>query len=187
MDPFSYLSVLLSIILGLAITQLLQGLRGLLLARGRVQGYWPSVVWALALLLMYVQSWWAMFELRDVPVWTFDKFCVVLLQSIFSYMLAALVFPDFGGHEAVDLRAHYFDQAKWFFGLTVALLACSAAKPLLIYGHWPDAVDGAFHGLFVAIALSAMATRRDAYHKAVSLFAALMFAVYTLVLFSRLR
>jgi hypothetical protein len=35
MDAFSYLSVLLSIIIGLAITQVLQGYRGLLLARHR--------------------------------------------------------------------------------------------------------------------------------------------------------
>ena len=45
MDAFSYLSVLLSIILGLAITQILQGYRGLLLARGRVTFYVPSLIW----------------------------------------------------------------------------------------------------------------------------------------------
>lgn len=33
MDAFSYLSVLISIILGLAVTQVLQGFRGLMLAR----------------------------------------------------------------------------------------------------------------------------------------------------------
>ena len=37
MNAFSYLSVLLSIILGLAITQVLQGYRSLLLAHGRVE------------------------------------------------------------------------------------------------------------------------------------------------------
>jgi len=33
MDEFSYLSVLLSVILGLAVTQILKGFRGLLLSR----------------------------------------------------------------------------------------------------------------------------------------------------------
>jgi len=41
MDEFSYLSVLLSIILGLAVTQILQVFRGLLLSRARVLIYWP--------------------------------------------------------------------------------------------------------------------------------------------------
>jgi hypothetical protein len=36
MDAFGYLSVLLSIIVGLAITQVLRGFRGLMLARSRL-------------------------------------------------------------------------------------------------------------------------------------------------------
>jgi hypothetical protein len=39
MDEFSYLSVLLSVILGLAVMQILQGFRGLLLSRARIQIY----------------------------------------------------------------------------------------------------------------------------------------------------
>ena len=39
MDEFSYLSVLLSVILGLAVTQILKGFRGLLLSRARA---WSS-------------------------------------------------------------------------------------------------------------------------------------------------
>src|SRR6185312_11679923 len=42
-DAFNYLSVLLSIILGLAITQILKGFRGLTLSRSRVVAYWPSL------------------------------------------------------------------------------------------------------------------------------------------------
>ena len=46
MDEFSYLSVLLSIIIGLAVTQLLTGMRGQMLGRDRVSGFWPKQVWA---------------------------------------------------------------------------------------------------------------------------------------------
>ena len=46
MDAFSYLSVLLSIILGLAITQILKGVRGWALSRARVVVYWPTLVLA---------------------------------------------------------------------------------------------------------------------------------------------
>ena len=34
------------------------------------------------LLLICVQSWWAMFELRHYQPWTFAAFAVVLLQTI---------------------------------------------------------------------------------------------------------
>ena len=61
MDEFSYLSVLISVILGLAVTQILKGFRGILLSRTRVRIYWPVIAWAVLLLLVCVQSWWAMF------------------------------------------------------------------------------------------------------------------------------
>jgi len=92
-DAFAYLSVLISIILGLAITQVLQGLRGLVIARARVRMYWPSVAWAILMLLVSVQSWWAMFGMRQLESWSFAQFTVVLVQVIATYMLAALVLP----------------------------------------------------------------------------------------------
>jgi hypothetical protein len=51
------------------------------------------IAWAALLLLICVQSWWAMFELRHYQPWTFAAFAVVLLQTILTYMLAGLVFP----------------------------------------------------------------------------------------------
>lgn len=93
MDEFSYLSVLISVILGLAVTQILEGFRGILLSRTRIRIYWPVIAWAVLLLLICVQSWWAMFELRHYQPWTFAAFAVVLLQTILTYMLAGLVFP----------------------------------------------------------------------------------------------
>jgi hypothetical protein len=52
MDEFSYLSVLISVILGLAVTQILKGFRGILLSRARIRIYWPVIAWAALLLLV---------------------------------------------------------------------------------------------------------------------------------------
>jgi ABC-type glucose/galactose transport system permease subunit len=55
MDAFSYLSVLLSIILGLAITQVLKGFRGLMQARARLRTYWPTVGWEILVFVFGVE------------------------------------------------------------------------------------------------------------------------------------
>jgi hypothetical protein len=187
MDQFSYLSVLLSIILGLAITQVLKGFRGILLARKRVVIYWPVLVWAVLLLAIYVQSWWASFGMRSISQWTFPEFSVVLLQSVILYMLGALVFPDFFGDEPTDLRAHYYQHTGWFFGLMIAALVTSLLKDVVLSGHFTDAVNVSFHLFFIASSAIAMFTRREGYHKGMSVFGLLLFGVYTLLLFSRLR
>lgn len=187
MDQFSYLSVLLSIILGLAITQVLKGFRGILLARKRVVMYWPVLVWAVLLLAIYVQSWWASFGMRSISQWTLPAFSVVLLQTIILYMLAALVFPDFYGDEPTDLRAHYLEHTRWFFGLLVAALVTSLMKDIVLSGHFSNTVNVGFHLVFIATSAIAMFTRREGYHKGMSVFGLVLFGVYALLLFSRLR
>jgi hypothetical protein len=108
MDEFGYLAVILSIILGLSVTQLLQGLSQVINARDRVRIYWPAIGWALLLLVIDVQAWWAMFGYRNRHAWTFLQFAVLLLETIVLYLLAALALPTPFGEETVDLRANYF-------------------------------------------------------------------------------
>ena len=187
MDQFSYLSVLLSIILGLAITQVLKGYRGILLTRARIRFYWPTLLWGLTLLLMFVQSWWAMFSMRERTVWTFPIFGVVVLQTVLSYMLAAIVFPDFFGTETVDLREHYFSHTRWFFGLTIAVLLTSLAKTFALDGQLPGAIDTGFHVVFMGMSSGAMFTRRDGFHKVLAVAALAAVIAYIAVLFLRLK
>ena len=74
-ESFNYLSVLLSIILGLAITQVLQGLRGLILTRAKIKLYSPTLIWAGLALLFAIQGWWASFGMRRHANWTFVASC----------------------------------------------------------------------------------------------------------------
>jgi hypothetical protein len=187
MDQFSYLSVLLSIILGLAITQVLKGFRGILLTRARLRLYWPSLAWGFALLLIFVQSWWAMFSMREIPVWTFPAFSVVLLQTILSYMLAAIVFPDFFGEQTIDLREHYYTHARWFFGLMVGVLLVSVCKDSVLGGPSMDPVNLIFHIVFISTSLAAALTRREWYHKIISVAVIALFSAYIMLLFVKLR
>jgi hypothetical protein len=172
MDEFSYLSVLLSIILGLAITQILKGFRGLLQSRARVRFYWPSITWAILLLVINVQTWWAMFGLRSHHDWTFAAFAVVLLQTILLYMMAGLVLPDFFGEGAVDLRANYYAHHGWFFGLAVLDGLVSIAKD---------------HVVFIATAGVAALVRNEWYHKITVVIVTVLFTSYIAMLFVHLR
>lgn len=186
MDAFSYLSVLLSIILGLAITQVLQGFRALLLARARVRRFAPSLIWAGLVLLMATQSWWASFGLADHDRWTFAEFAVVLLQLVLLYMLAGLVLPDLPPGEPIDLAAHYWREARPFFALLLAILAVSLGKDMLIDGHLPAPANVAFHLLFGGLSVAGMTSRRSAVHHAIAVAAALMMTAYIAALFARL-
>ena len=187
MDAFSYLSVLISLILGLAITQVLKGFRGLMQARARLVNYWPAVLWGVLVVVISVQSWWAMFSLRTHVDWTFLQFSIVLAQTIVIYLLAALVLPDFFGDGAVDLREHYYGHRRWFFWLLVLLIVTSLVKALVIDGELPRPADLAFHLLFVALGVSGAVIARPRYHEILAVLGLLTIGAYIATLFTHLQ
>jgi hypothetical protein len=183
MDAFSYLSVLLSIVLGLAVTQLLSGFAALVHARRRIAMYWPVPVQMAATLLISVQVWWAMFGMREVRHWTFAGFLIVLAQSIAVYLMAAFITPELGGDARTDLREVYFREARWFFGSILAALAISLAKNVMLAGALQSGIDLAGHGVFAAIALAGLFSRSDAVHKLIAPLSLLFYGLYIALLF----
>src|SRR4051812_34911318 len=156
MDEFAYLSVLLSIIIGLGLTQLLTAAGRLIRHRDRVVLDWLPMLWAFVLLIVFVQVWWSMFGLRTYQSWTFFGFLLVLAQTCTLYMMAAVVLPEQVEGPAVDLAAHYQRQRAWFFGFFLAVLVISVSKDLVINGQWPSALNLGFHLALAAISVSAM-------------------------------
>ena len=57
-SAFEYVTVLISIVLGLGITQILTGVADLIHQSKRVRVYWPLMIWVLLVLVMHVQEWW---------------------------------------------------------------------------------------------------------------------------------
>jgi hypothetical protein len=186
MDAFSYLSVLLSIIIGLAITQVLQGYRALLLARHRVRPFAPTIIWSGLILVLATQSWWSSFGLNGYRNWTFGVFGVILFQTVLLYMMAALVLPDAGLGEVIDLRAHYEAHSGVFFGILLAMLATSLLKDALLQGWRIDPLDLGAHAVFIAMTLWAIRARNPSAQLNV-ITAAVLILCYIAILFRHLR
>jgi hypothetical protein len=186
MDEFSYLVILLSIVLGLGITQLLSSFGRWLEQRASFQTYTPSLLWAGTLLLVHVQTWWTMFGLRGHGSWTFLQFGTVLLQPVILYLLAILVLPT-SNVSVVDLRSNYYRQRNWFFGLFLALLAVSLLKDVVLSGTLPSGSNIGFHLCFAVVAISALVTVRDTVHRWIAYASNALVLVYIGLLFARLQ
>jgi len=186
MDAFSYLSVLLSVILGLAIQQVLLGYRALALARGRVRWYGPPLIWSVLIILLVVQHWWASFGLARLSGWSFVQFASTLVETALLYMMAALVLPDIRADAETDLRDHYYREAPLFFGVGVAAIVWNAARELILYGQLPQRLDLGFQLLFLTLALTAMLVRKPRIHEGIAGAMLIIFAAYIGLLFARL-
>jgi hypothetical protein len=93
MTQHEYVFVALSIILGLAITRLLHTVAMLVRAKGRVAFHWATATYALSVLAYILQFWWVGWGLRDLPVWDFSDFLVLVLGSVCIYGAAEMALP----------------------------------------------------------------------------------------------
>jgi hypothetical protein len=187
LDDFAHLSVLISIVLGLGMTNLLMGLARVVQLRGLVKIYWPSLVWVLMLLIVHVQTWWTMFGLRIVETWSFFSFALVLLQPILLFFVSALALPDFDRDTALDMRANYFAHARWFFAMAAAVPLVSLVRIFVIFGEPPTPIDLAFHLSFIVGAAAGAIFRAELLHKALAPVMTGQFVLYTALLFTTLR
>jgi hypothetical protein len=186
MDAFSYLSVLLSIILGLAITQVLQGYRALLLARKRVRLSAPVLIWSGLALLFATQAWWASFGLRQRASWDFLSFAIILLQMILLYMLSAVVLPEVEPGDRVDLVDHFDRHRHIFYGFLIAMLVVSVLKDVVLDHHLPSPLNLTFHIILAVSAAAGLAIRSARVQLALALGGVAAFLVYVALLFAHL-
>lgn len=183
MDEFNYLSVLISIVLGLGIAQLLTGLGQLLQSPNKASYYGPSLIWFFVLLIAHVQTWWTLFGLRSVEDWNFAQFFIVLLQPIGLYLLSALALPL---QDNSALKEYYFRNRKWFFAVLAACLLFSLMRDLVLYGQLPERRNLAFHLVLFAAAIGGIVIAAPRYHVVLSAAAAIGMSAYIYNLFFNL-
>jgi len=187
MSQFEYLSVLVSIIIGLALTQLLSGAARLIQLRRRIAMHLPTLCWMAILFLIDIQAWWVAFERRDSDAWSFFAFLLYLLIPITLFLLSYLVLPDLGDEDAADLTANFGDNRGWFFALLAALPVISLVEEGVRDGRVPLDVDAAFRIAFVALALLGARVRGARADLAVALAVLGLFLGYVATLFLQLR
>jgi len=169
-SAFEYVTVFISIILGLGVTQILTGIADLVHQNDRVKIYWPHLVWIFLALVMHVQEWWVTFELRSYGPWRLPTFLFVLLYPVVLFILARLLFP-FGLSEGrVDLEKFYFENYRRIFLFVAILALLSILDNLLLRKYF---VEDIIAPGIVMILLSATAMARISspwLHKGVAIF-----------------
>lgn len=185
-DAFAYLSVLLSIILGLAIAEVLQGFGALLAVRNRVRLYSPTVIWAVMMLLMATQFWWASFGLANRQHWNFAAFSAVLLQTVMLYMGSSLVLPKIRSDDVINLRAHYYREVVPFFAFGLLFIIVGFAKDWLLSGGLPDTINLVFRAFFVIVTAVALIVRLPRVHEIIAPIMAIAILFYFGLIFAQL-
>jgi|GEM_PF-3674649 len=79
MDAFKWISVVLSMILGLGVTRLLAATVAVFRSRKRARLDWVPLAWAGCIFLWQLQYWWAIIELPGmIQHWTIGSFLMLV-------------------------------------------------------------------------------------------------------------
>ena len=123
MTIFEYILVLLSMVLGLAVTQLASGVGELLRSRHRVTWSLPYALWLAFSFLAIMDLWTSGWLLRNSTRWTLWSIGLLLGSALSVYLAALWLIPRDIGDEDIDLGTFLLQERRYFLG---ALLAYSA-------------------------------------------------------------
>lgn len=128
MDLFSFLLIVVSIVLGLGITELLGGVVRIL--RGELKPGGLHSLWVLIVFQLQLQLAWALWGLRIRTEWRYPEFVLLLLGPVTLYLAAAVLFP----RESDDtLDHHLLRRRRPFFLLNVGYVLLTGLFSWFLY------------------------------------------------------
>jgi hypothetical protein len=179
--PYEYLLPLVSVLVGLALADLLTSVHRLLRARRLVRWDWLPMAAALLAALLILDLWWGFYGHLGRESITFASFLPAFAQLTVLFLVSAAVLPDRIPTEGLDLRAFYDANRVYVWTLLAAYLAIILAYNASVYqprgaGPIAAALDFLPNLLTLGLLIGLAATRRRMVH-AVGLFLLLAVAI----------
>lgn len=163
MEIFEYVIVLTSIVIGLAVTHLMQGIAGLVQHPGKDRIWWVHLGWVAFMLLTTIFWWWWEFRLQQIHVWTFQLYFFVTIYAFALYLICALLFPS--SLEGYDgYRDYILSRRRWIFGLMLFVLALDLLDTLAKGVDYFASLGASYvvtQSIFLAIAVAGIVSRRS--------------------------
>ena len=121
MNPFEYLLTFASVILALAVGDVVVSLNRLLQAGKQVTWDWLAPLAAVVVFLKIVTQWWSWFAAAPLAKgMTFGMYIGVLVGAVLLFLLAATTLPDKIEDHGIDLAAYYASIHRRFWLLFAA-------------------------------------------------------------------
>jgi hypothetical protein len=166
-SEFEYVMVLVSIIIGLAITHVLTAFAA---AVHRLRGHGDPIrlesvylLWSGYVLIWLVSFWWWEFKFQDIErAWSYGLYLFLVSYSIALFLLAAVLVPK-GMEPLNDSYTFFMEGRRWFFGTFLVVNAFDIADSFLKGMEWglrPIALLG--YAVVIVAAVAGIVSERRA-------------------------
>jgi hypothetical protein len=182
MEIFDLATTLISIIIGIGLTEMFGNLHRLIRNRARVRWDWLPVVWATVLLTLVVNYWWAIYQgiVGIDKLGSAAELGLVLIQPIVMFLLLASVLPSFAADRRWDMPRYYEEHRRTFIA-TFLVYQCVTAAVALVVGTWGWNPASLIRTLIVLLLVMTLVfnTRRWDWIGSIGILAGLLFRLTT--------
>ena len=177
---FDYLGILISVILGLALTHVLRGLAKLIQLRHECRPYWVQIAWTINVVTFVLGIWWGMFWWKGLNEWTVEWFLFIAAYAIVLFMWASMLYPP---EFTADLRfeEYFLANRRWFFGtqlVAVLMDIPETTRKATLHLRAVPKQYSLFIAILVAVTLLGMYTSNRRVHGALAVIAFLTLIGY---------
>lgn len=131
-DSFNYVSVLISIVIGLGLTRVLTQLSEVIQVQNRPLNYWVHTMWMVNLFLFLMLTWWVFYRWRIAPQWNFFLFVWVTIAPTILYLASGVLCPgELSSSGATNWRDYYYANRRGFFFTFVPIWPLDVVDTLL--------------------------------------------------------
>jgi hypothetical protein len=169
MDKVSLLLTLYSIVAGLGITRLVQGVTDMIQARSKLRFYWMHSAWIVIIFLANILSWFALLRFATGAHWNVFNATLILFMPLVLYVASDLVVPPLDGERRTDLREYYFHNCRWFAGLLIGFIVISTAVQFAVERQADLSGGGLLRAITFLTLLAGVSSRRPAVQAAQTL------------------
>ena len=166
MDLREHAFALISVVLGLALTQLLSNLNDLIAARHHVRWYPLPLIWALSSVAVVTNYWWGMYlGVTGAVADNAGTFLLHLILPIVLYLVCAATLPKVATVESQrDLRLYYYAESRYYFGLWMIVALVTSVQIAIMLDGWTWSQPNVARTATSLLVLPLLFTRAPWYH-----------------------
>jgi hypothetical protein len=180
MSSFEFISILMSIVIGLGVTNLLAGVGRAFYRRKQVPMDEVHIVLTLATLLLLALNWWVAFKWNTSVVWSFDKFLVLIVWTIMLYLLTTFLYPPDLSEE--EERRNRFDVNRTgYYAAFIAFCFMDIVQTALRSGLLDPVWYLPFVGHFEVLGVAGLIVRKRGYDRFFAWYQLIVLLLWSLV------
>ncbi|MEM7504043.1 MAG: hypothetical protein AAF417_18515 [Pseudomonadota bacterium] len=166
MSRFEYLSVLISIVIALGISEITIAWGRVFQQRVRTNIYWLHAFWSLFSLFLLIQAWWGFWRYRTVEAWSLGGLTMAISVVVVLSFSALMLVPRPSGDGNIDSRVIYFQNAPKFFGFGACFVFLVTTMDVLLLGSELLHVENLFRSIGFSSALLMIFAKNETVHAA---------------------